>query len=227
MDESHRLKPMAKDYNEEVFLRIYNETKLLRQKLAFKIDHRKFGVENCDILAALDIKFIWSYNKFIEKYGSDNPGNLKGYVINSLTQYQYRLMISSYTSKNDSRLSMVDITDLSDKDENYIKEEQGEQTTPIFLEIALGYLKTKISDNAFMVLETELNPPDWILNELEQLNKPKNTKIPSEIIAEYFDYFEMGNLKLAIDYVKVLRKEIKKGIEDAQRYFTNTQISLG
>lgn len=217
MDESHRLKPMAKDFNEEVFVRIFNETKLLRNKLAFQIDHRRFGVDNKDILSAFDIKFIWAFNKFIEKYGIEDVGNLKGYIINSLKQYQFRLMRSSYQPKYIDHVSMIDITSM-------INETEIEQDNPSispFLDVALSFIKERVSDNAMMILELELNPPEWIASEMEYLNKSKNAKIPSDLIAEYFN---LGSGELVINYINSLRQEIAGVIKLAKDHFKDIPV---
>lgn len=208
MDESHRLKPMDEGYNRKLFLSIYKETAALRRKLAFDIDSRKFGVDYREILSWFDVKLLFVFQKY------QHDEKVKGYVINALRTYKHRIIMNSYLPKNELHQTM-DVNDCYELSEfteepNFIVEEDTQ------LSIAKRYLKTIISEDAFFLLELELNPPPYILN---QLANPEQKKIPkpnAEIIAEYLG---IDDNEFAIDYIEKLRKEIKVGIDKANSYF--------
>lgn len=220
MDETHRLKPMAQGYDEDVFVQIYEDTQRLRNKLAFEIDNRRFGVDKQEILSWFDVKFIHAYNKFLRTYGSEDEGNLKGYIINSLKQYKNRVLRTSYQKKYIEHHHILDITELIDETQI---ESNPEEVPQIFLQKALEFIKDSISDNALMILELELNPPEWVKREIEDLGKKQNTKIPSYVIAEYLGLPNTPNIIL---WINSLRKEANHAIELAHNYFSKNPIII-
>jgi hypothetical protein len=102
----------------------------------------------------------------------------------------------------DSEMNLINIipteTELSEHD--------------LFLELALSYLKKNLCDDAFLILEIELNPPPFILN---KISNPQ-TKIPANLIAEYLD---LEPTKDSVNYVNDLRREREYWVEEAKEYF--------
>ena len=82
----------------------------------------------------------------------------------------------------------------------------------IFLELALKYLKKNLTDDAYLILEIQLNPPPFILS---KVNNPK-TKIPAKLIAEYLDLEPSRDSSL---YINDLRSEVGYWIGEARTHF--------
>lgn len=210
MDESHRLLPMKENYDEKLFNELYKKCTPLMKKLAYEIDSRKFGVEYQEILSWFKVKFIFAFNKYFEK----EPERLLGYIINSLQMYKYRIMRSSYQAKYHDHASQIDITELRNY-ENIVSNE-GPGPRDLFLEVALGFLQNRLSKDALLILELELEPPDYIRQEMIDLGKSLNTKIPDDVIADFLGF---NNSQAAVRHIRNLRDEIKAGVKLAKEYF--------
>lgn len=212
--EIHRLKPMKEGYDQKLFNKLYKETESLRNLLTYQIDARRYGVTPDIVHSWFDDKFIWVFNKY---YGEVTEGQLKGRIINSLKTFKFRVLRKAYAKYNihvneirlESEYNLINIIPLEKEISNH----------DLFLEMALKYLKNNLCDDAFLILELELNPPPYIL---QKLNCSK-TKIPSKLLAEYLD---LESIKESLSYINDLRNEISKGIELAREYFnypTNCQ----
>ena len=207
--EIHRLIPMKVGYDELLFNKLYKETEALRNLLTYQIDHRRYGVTSDIIKSWFDDKFIFVFNKY---YGEIEEGQLKGRIINALRTFKFRMLRKAYSKYNiynnivrlEGENRLINIIPL--------KTETTEHE--IFLELALKYLKKNLCDDAFLVLELELNPPTYILNNL----KSYKTKIPAKLIAEYLDLEPTRDSSL---YITDLRSEINHCTEQAKEYFTN------
>lgn len=210
MDESNRLKQLPNDLDVALFNKLYKETKSLMRKLAFEIDARKFGVDYNEILSWFDVKFIYTFNKY---YG--NP-RLKGYIINSLKTYKLRIVKNSYQQK-------YLIHETSDIDECFeLSYEEPESSTSHLLEVIQNYFKNRLTPDAFLLWELELNPPPYILIKLQG----PNAKIPKpsdELILEYLG-IEVDDRGLI--YLSSLRKEIKDITKRAKEYFQYKSIKF-
>lgn len=204
--EIHRLIPMKEGYDESLFNRLYHETKHLRDSLAFQIDSRRYGVTPDIIRSWFDDKFIFVFNKY---YGTITDDQLKGRIINSLKVFKFRILRKAYSKYNlynnqvrlEGENNLINIIPNSSEISNH----------DLFLELALKYLRKNLCDDAFLVLEIELNPPPFILSQINP-----NTKIPAKLIAEYL---ELPPDKDSISYIKDLNSEINYWICEAKDHF--------
>jgi len=208
--ELHRLKTMSESYDQVLFNRLYNETKGLRKSLVFQIDARRFNVTQDIIESWFDDKFIFVFNKYYSKVSNEV---LKGYIINSLKTFKFRILRKAY-----SGYTMISIDD-TQRLVNIIPDKQEEDNYGEFLELALSFLKTKLSDNAMLVLETEINPPEYILDKVS----PTKTKIPAKMLCEYLGLEANNN---AITLINSLRKEIKSSVEEARKFFNGKLLQV-
>lgn len=209
MDESLRLlkRPMPADYDVQLFNQIYKDTKSLRNKLAYEIDGKKFGVDYQELKSWFDVKFIFAFNTY---YGDPK---LKGYIINTLKTYKKRIVLNSYGNKQHIH-NTVDITEVY---EDLDKSDESEDTiTNGLLSKAKAYMKDNLSEDAFFILELELNPPPYIIQKLHDLEHEKMPKIPTVLIADFLGI----DSDEGIDYVDALRYEIKQIIIKAKDFFS-------
>ena len=205
--EIHRLIPMKENYDQQLFNRLYKETESLRNYLTYQIDHRRYGVTPDIIKSWFDDKFIFVFNKY---YGDIEEGQLKGRIINALKTFKFRMLRKAYSKynihNNEVRLvgerNLINIIPIDDEITDH----------KLFLELALEYLKKNLCDDAFLVLEIELNPPPYILGKL----KSSQTKIPAKLIAEYLDLEPTRDSSL---YINDLRSETEYWIKEAREHF--------
>lgn len=217
MEES-RLKPMKENYDPKLFNDYYERTEALRNKLAFGIDARRFGVDHAEIKSWFDVKFIYVYNKY---HGVKSDEMLLGYILNSLKLFKTRIIKAAYTVKNSQNIVSTD-------NELYIENKPDEDNSSEFfnakLSTALSFLKENLSENAYQVLDIQLNPPPYILNKLREMGIKNTTKIPNSLYAEYF---ELGVSPEAINFIAKLHKEIRNGIKLARSKSPELLSELG
>lgn len=211
--EEHRLKEMSDDYDVALFNELYKKTAALRKKLAYEIDARKFGLETKDIQSWFDVKFIFTFQKYQGKMG---PDLLKGYLINALRMFRYRIMKTSYSGTMELH-NTVDITELYDY-ENLMIENQG-SAQELFLNVALEFMEKNLSQEAYLLLKLQLNPPEYILSRM----KKKNSPIPAKLLAEYFGEDLTSE---AQSHFNNLLKEIERITTKAKEYFRNRELSF-
>ena len=123
-------------------------------------------------------------------------------------------MRSSYQAKYHNHAHQLDISELYNYDD--IIEEPSKSINEEELEKVLTFMKGKLNNDAILILEIELNPPDYILEHLKDLGKKPNQKIPHEVIADYLGY---GRSQNVIEYIKDLRSEIKYVMGLAKSFF--------
>lgn len=204
--EVHRLKPMPKGYDQQLFNQLYKETEPLRKSLAHRIDHRRFGLTYEDVLSFFDDKFIFCFSK----HHDEDPKKLKAFLINSLQNFKNRILRSIYTKKYSQNIISLDAMVV---DQEIVEEEDNHQ---YYYEKLMSFMKDHLSDNALLILEIQLNPPPYILSRIN-VDKDKNLqKIPDELLLEYLD---LGDSDNAYKYIKRLKKEIRNSINYAKTSF--------
>lgn len=209
--EEQRLKPMVENYDPVLFKKIYQKTEGLRRKLASGIDHRRFGVDQEEIRSWFAVKFIFAYNKYVHKY---DENILLGHMIRAMQFFKCRIIKAAYTVKYSQ--TIVEFTGSEVKDVyNPFNEER-----EYYYEKAMSYLREHLSDNAYMVLQLQINPPPYVLYRLKDTGKYGGNswvhKIPDELIAEYFD---MGCDRKSLEYIRTIKGEIKEAVSSARSHF--------
>lgn len=206
--ELHRLKPMSDNYDKDLFNQLYSETENLRNSLVYQIDPRRYNVTKDIVKSWFDDKFIFVFSKY---YGTMPNDRLKGYIINSLQIFKYRVLRKAYTKQ----YTEINLTPLEDDYDliNIIPDKNELSDHNLFLELALKFLKTTLSKEAFQIMEIELNPPPFIMNKMVN---PK-TKIPTKLIVGYLG---IEDNKKTISYINSLRREINQGVVEAKEYFS-------
>ena len=210
--EIHRLKPMKDGYDKNLFNKLYKETEQLRKTLVYQINPHRFGVTSDIIYSWFDDKFMFVFNKY---YGKLDPEVLKGYIINALKTFKFRVLRQAYSKNNifSDMLSMEEST----KAVNTIPEEFDSEDYEFLMGLALGYLKSRLSADAYLILDIELNPPPYISTKLVSLK----TKIPAKLIAEYLDLEPNSD---SLDFINDLRREIKYWVNEAKYHFSKSSI---
>lgn len=205
--EIHRLKPMPDGYDQKLFNELYNKTHNLRESLIYQIDERRFGVTKDELRSWFDDKFLFVFQKY---YGKMNSSTLLGHLINSLKTFKFKVLRRSYQLNNSINLNTITMDDLSMF--NSIDDNEDRENTELY-DMALEYLKTKLSREAWTLLQIQLNPPMFIGSRMKNLN----TKIPGNLILEFLGEEITDN---NLEVIRYLRREINQAIEEAQVYFS-------
>ena len=210
--EEHRLKEMPMDYDSELFNSLLKDTEKLRNKLAYGIDHRRFGVEHEDIVSGFNTRCIYCFTKYYPE--KNNPEELKAYIINSLSMFKSRILRNAYSVKSQARSSTVDIQELYNYDDLLVEEEKQEDERVYKVKI---FFKSRLTKPAYDLWLAQIYPPDWIIDQL--IDTPKQIhRVPKEILADYFD--------ISVEQVEKLRKEIRSITKQAKVEFSLYASSL-
>lgn len=215
--EEHRLTKMKDNYDEKLFNDIYEKVQPLKRKLASTISTSKLGVEYEDILSWFDIKFIFVFNKYFD---TKPPDILKGFIISSLQMFQTKILRRAYSNKNAPHSETIDIQEIYGLESLFTTQQEEDTSYDTFLKLALSFMKQHLSEDAFLVLDIQLNPPLYIIKKLNKLDKPGIDKIPSNLLSEYLS---LGDSKRAIQYINELKREIKEVTYIAREHFSSQE----
>lgn len=215
--EVHRLQPMKEGYSVELFNRLYKETTPLRKKLTSQIDPRYYGVSRDIIESWFDDKFIFVFNKYFEE---KEPEVLKGYIINALQTFKYRVLRKAYSREGNFYGSNIRLEGESELI-NIIPDTSTHTTEDVFYGLAMGFMEEKLSENAFILFQAQLTPPPYILSRI----KSSNSRIPYHLLAEFLG-IDLGDEISTEKYIKNLRREINKTIAEAKEYFSSSSFSF-
>lgn len=215
--EENRLKLMVVDYNPALFNEIYQKTEGLRRTLAAGIDSRRFGVDYQEILSWFSVKFIYAYNKYYPKH-KKKPEILKAHMIRAMQFMKCRILRAAYTVKFSQEIISFDGTAHDESHDPY-------QPTQFefYSDKLRRYMKSNLSDNAYLLFSLQLNPPPYIMNRLTEKGQHDIHKIPDDLIAEYFD---LGFSNRTYIYLESLKREIKQYVLSAKVYFSNERRSV-
>lgn len=201
--EIHRLKTMDVDYDTAVFNEIYQDVQPLKYTLASQIDHRRLGISKDVLLSWFDDKLLFVFQKH---YKDKEPEVLKGFIINSLKVFKYRILRKVYTDQGEYLSNLVTL-DGEKKYINVIPDESEDSDHDVFVSIVSNFMKEKLSREAYLLFQIQLNPPPYILSRV----KSGSSKIPLEILMEF-----LGLSKEHLPQLKRIKKEINQTIKMAR-----------
>jgi len=203
--EIHRLTNMKEGYSVELFNKLYKETEQLRKSLAYNIDPRYYGVSKDIIVSWFDDKFIHVFNKHCD---NKDPDVLKGFIINSLQTFKYRILRKAYTKEADFYTSAIELEGENNLI-NYLPDKEDNTNGEIFFNLVLEFFKKELSDDAYLLLQLQLNPPPYLLNRI----KKSNSNIPIKLILEFLG---LEDINKNVKYIRELRKDILMATEKAK-----------
>lgn len=217
--EIHRLKPQEKNsYDEKLFNQLYKDCKPLIHNLVRQIDIKRLGVSEDIVYSWFDDKFMFVFFKY---HKERKPDHLKYSLIQALQFFKCRLLRKTYSEKNQTYLKYLHLDDEEKNVGNYVSNFISEETDnkDEQLESVLGFLKQELSEEAYFILELQLNPPLFISNKVKSVYN-----ITPKVILEYLD---IKPLKENINYIKSVKEEINNGIKKAVEYFkTSTALDM-
>jgi hypothetical protein len=208
--EIHRLKPQEKNsYDERMFNQLYKDCKPLISNLVSQIDTRRLGVSRDIVLSWFDDKFMFVFFKY---HNERDYNHLKYSLIQALQFFKCRLLRKTYTKKNQDFQNMVSMDDDNKNLKNIINNQEDEtENIDEQLNGVLQFLKKELSEEAYFILELQLNPPLFIVDKVKSVHN-----ITPKVILEYIN---LKPVKENINYIKNLKIEIQEGIKNAGEFF--------
>lgn len=212
--ELHRFKGMPENYDRELFNSLYHQTEALRNSLVYQIDARRFGVTPDIIKSWFDDKFMFVFSKYFQ---DKEPDMLKGYLINSLKMFKFRVLRKAYQS--DLMEFYNNVIDLDDVTVNTIIEENVIDNKSLLMGIALDFFKENLSHEAYQILEIQISPPFYITAKL----KNPHSRIPTAL---FLEYLEIPATNEALRRINHIRKQIDVAIGEAREFFSHVNLDL-
>ena len=208
--ELHRLGELPDDFNSKLFNKLYKETEGLRRNLANQIDQRRYGVTKDIILSWFDDKFIFVFTKYMD---SRDEKHLKYSLINALSLFKCRVLRKAYSGESEIYSNTISIINRDDETDIFdiipIQDEISDGD--LFLELALSFLKKKLEDDAYLLLELQINPPAFILDRVRS-----KFNITTKVLVEYFS---LPPNKESYKYIESLKQSIAHYTKEAHEHF--------
>jgi len=207
--ELHRLKPVPDNYDRVLFNSLYESTYPLRKALTYQVDARRFGVSPDVIASWFDDKFTYVFFKY---YGTKSPDMLKGYIINSLKTFKFRMLRKAYQESYIALYNNIVHLEDQEKELSSIPDETGPSAQEALLDMALTYLKSHLPPEAYTILEITINPPLYIISHM----KDPTVRIPTKLILEFLEITPTDDM---ISKVNKIRRHIDEVILSAKDHF--------
>jgi hypothetical protein len=214
--EIHRLKPVPENYDRELFNSLYEVTRSLRKSLTYQVDARRFGVSPDVIASWFDDKFTYVFFKY---YGVYPPEVLKGYIINSLKTFKFRMLRKAYQESYIELYNNIVHLEDQEKELSNIPDETGLGAQEALLDMALTYLKSHLPSEAYTILEITINPPLYIISRM----KDPSVRIPTKLILEFLDITPTDDM---ISKVNKIRRNIDEVIASAKYHFREVNLEV-
>lgn len=195
--ELHRLKPM-KEYDENVFNRMYKICKPVIRNLSRQIDYKRFNLTSDIINSYFWDKMLFVFNKY---YGTCSEEHLKARILASLSTFKNKLLRSAYGEQAEYNQSLFKLEDLFDNDKEIEDDTEEEKAKSEMLKLMYDYMKKNLSSDAYLVFEVLITPPPFIVEKLGT-----SSRITNIMLIEFFD---MPRTKDSMRYISELRQDIQ------------------
>jgi hypothetical protein len=211
--EIHRLGEIPKNFDSKLFNKLYKETEGLRRNLANQIDSRRYGVTNDIILSWFDDKFIFVFTKYME---TRDEKHLKYSLINALSLFKCRVLRKAYGGEAEIYSNTISIINRENEKDIFdvIPIEDEISNEDLFLELALSFLKRKLEEDAYLLLELQINPPSFILDRVRS-----KFNITTRVLVEYFS---LPDTKESYRYIDSLKESIAHYTKEAEEHFKSS-----
>lgn len=194
--ELHRLKPM-RDYDEKLFMRMYNICKPVINRLSRQVDPKRFNLTTDIIRDQFWDKMIFVFNKY---QGTCEEEHLKARILSSLAIYKNHLLHYAYGEAAEYNQNLAKLEDLFDDSKELEDDTDEYNAREEMFRILYEYMKKRLSPDALLVFEVLMVPPPYIK---ERINPGQ--RITNMMLMEFFD---MERKKSSLKYLSELREEV-------------------
>lgn len=194
--EIHRLKPM-REYDENLFLRMYNICKPVIYRLSKQIDAKRYDVTPDIIRDQFWDKFLYVFNKY---QGTCEEEHLKARLLSSLATYKNHLLQYAYGEIAEYNQSLQQLEDLFDDSKELEDDSEEQEARNEMYKLLYEYMKKHLSSDALLVFEVITTPPPYIKERVRQGNRITNVML--------LEFFGLERKKSSLTYIAELREEI-------------------
>ena len=197
--ELHRVKDCSA-LDRDRFETFFQKMKPLIRRLTMQVNPKKFGYPPDVIQSYFMDKFMFVF----QKYQDCSDNKLNAMLISSLTMYKNKLVRINYNSDSNFNESMVSLDTLYSCGEEDDIEDRKE--SHYMRDILWGYMKKHLSEDEFLIFQTELDPPDWFLSQGGRITN-----------MSLIEFFNLPRDRKAYKIVSAMRHHIEEVLEEAKR----------
>lgn len=208
--EIHRIKEFT-NYDEDLFMRMYNTCKPLIRSLSRNIDPRRFNVSTDIIQSYFWDKFLYVFSKYKDKYDEER---LKANLLSSLKTYRNKLLRTAYNKQCQFNQELTSLDELMDINGNkeYLDDIEEVSYKEDVSNRFHDYMKSKLTPDEYIIFTTELDPPQWFNDKIIESHGKLS-------ILHLIDFFDLPRDKRSQNMISEARKHIKQVLEEAKVEF--------
>lgn len=204
--EIHRLKPMQKGYDVELFNKLFKLVQPVIRNLVRGIDIRRFNITQDILTSQFYDKMLFVFNKY---YDTVDEEHLKANILRALSTYKNHLLKYAYSDKASFNQNLRSFEDLfDDSKEDLSDEDDSTKVKNYMFDMLNDYMNNHLSIDAKLIWEVTITPPPYI-----EINT-KYGRITNTLLAEFFD---LPKNRASVRYIGELREEIKLTLEQAKK----------
>ena len=140
---------------------------------------------------------------------------MKATLISSLSTYKNRLLRNAYTKQAEYNQSLDRLEDLFDDSKELLDDSDEQKLINDEIDMIYAYMKDKLSPDAYLLFEIQLDPPAFIKEQM----KTQNSKISNMML---LDFLELRRTKANANFISKLRSEIDEYTEKAKTELRNS-----
>lgn len=204
--EIHRLKPMQKGYDVELFDKLFKLVQPVIRNLVRGIDIRRFNITTDILTSQFYDKMLFVFNKY---YGTVDEEHLKANILRALSTYKNHLLKYAYSDKASFNQSLRSFEDLFDNSkEDFSDEDDSAKVKNDMWDMLNTYMDNHLSLDAKLVWEMTVSPTPFI-----EANA-KFGRITNSLLVEFFN---LPKNRTSVRYIGELREEISQTLEQAKK----------
>ncbi len=186
-----------REYDENLFLRMYNICKPVIYRLSKQIDAKRYDVTPDIIRDQFWDKFLYVFNKY---QGTCEEEHLKARLLSSLATYKNHLLQYAYGEVAEYNQSLQQLEDLFDDSKELEDDSEEQEARNEMYRLLYEYMKKHLSSDAILVFEVITTPPPYIKERVRQGNRITNVML--------LEFFGLERKKSSLTYIAELREEI-------------------
>ena len=186
-----------REYDENLFLRMYNICKPVIYRLSKQIDAKRYDVTPDIIRDQFWDKFLYVFNKY---QGTCEEEHLKARLLSSLATYKNHLLQYAYGEVAEYNQSLQQLEDLFDDSKELEDDSEEQEARNEMYRLLYEYMKKHLSSDALLVFEVITTPPPYIKERVRQGNRITNVML--------LEFFGLERKKSSLTYIAELREEI-------------------
>lgn len=186
-----------REYDENLFLRMYNICKPVIYRLSKQIDAKRYDVTPDIIRDQFWDKFLYVFNKY---QGTCEEEHLKARLLSSLATYKNHLLQYAYGEVAEYNQSLQQLEDLFDDSKELEDDSEEQEARNEMYRLLYEYMKKHLSSDALLIFEVITTPPPYIKERVRQGNRITNVML--------LEFFGLERKKSSLTYIAELREEI-------------------